>query len=31
LVGFAGMGLMVLVTMQAEKFLRFLSARGWLA
>ncbi len=30
-VGFVGMGAMVLVTIQAEKFLRFLTHRGWFA
>jgi intracellular septation protein A len=29
--GFAGMAAMVLVTIQAERFLRFLTARGWIA
>ena len=30
-VGFVGMGAMVLLTIQAEKFLRFLTNRGWFA
>ena len=30
-VGFVGMGAMVLVTIQAEKVLRFLTGRGWFA